>query len=115
MMLASLETQSGLAPGSHRTGVTNSALLREAINECDKVFDKYTFSGYSKGDVDTPSQFISPDVYFEQLRKSLRNEDNTTTSYMMNGLEERLGIESAEGKKYKAERQAGIIGTSQLI
>lgn len=31
------------------------------------------------------------------------------------GLEERLGIESAEGKKYKAERQAGIIGTSQLI
>ena len=23
MMLASLETQSGLAPGSHRTGVTN--------------------------------------------------------------------------------------------
>lgn len=27
---------------------------------------------------------------------------------MMNGLEERLGVESVEGKKYKAERQAGI-------
>lgn len=95
----------------------NLIYLREKLKNSigTDVFDKYTFSGYSKGDVDTPSQFISPDVYFEQLRKSLRNEDNTTTSYMMNGLEERLGIESAEGKKYKAERQAGIIGTSQLI
>lgn len=95
----------------------NLIYLREKLKNSigTDVFDKYTFSGYSKGDVDTPSQFISPDVYFEQLRKSLRNEDNTTISYMMNGLEERLGIESAEGKKYKAERQAGIIGTSQLI
>ena len=95
----------------------NLIYLREKLKNSigTDVFDKYTFSGYSKGYVDTPSQFISPDVYFEQLRKSLRNEDNTTTSYMMNGLEERLGIESAEGKKYKAERQAGIIGTSQLI
>ena len=95
----------------------NLIYLREKLKNSigTDVFDKYTFSGYSKGDVDTPSQFISPDVYFEQLRKSLRNEDNTTTSYMMKGLEERLGIESAEGKKYKAERQAGIIGTSQLI
>jgi hypothetical protein len=95
----------------------NLIYLREKLKNSigTDVFDKYTFSGYSKGDVGTPSQFISPDVYFEQLRKSLRNEDNTTTSYMMNGLEERLGIESAEGKKYKAERQAGIIGTSQLI
>lgn len=95
----------------------NLIYLREKLKNSigTDVFDEYTFSGYSKGDVDTPSQFISPDVYFEQLRKSLRNEDNTTTSYMMNGLEERLGIESAEGKKYKAERQAGIIGTSQLI
>lgn len=95
----------------------NLIYLREKLKNSigTDVFDKYTFSGYSKGDVDTPSQFISPDVYFEQLRKSLRNEDNTTTSYMMNGLEERLGIETAEGKKYKAERQAGIIGTSQLI
>lgn len=95
----------------------NLIYLREKLKNSigTDVFDKYTFSGYSKGDVDTPSQFISPDVYFEQLRKSLRNEDNTTTSYMMNGLEQRLGIESAEGKQYKTERQAGIIGTSQLI
>lgn len=95
----------------------NLIYLREKLKDSigTDVFDKYTFSGYSKGDVDTPSQFISPDVYFEQLRKSLRNEDNITISYMMNGLEERLGIESAEGKKYKAERQTGVIGTPQLI
>lgn len=95
----------------------NLIYLREKLKNSigTDVFDKYTFSGYSKGDVDTPSQFISPDVYFEQLRKSLRNEDNMTTSYMMNGLEERLGIESAEGKKYKAERHTGVIGTPQLI
>ena len=32
MMLASLETQSGLAPGSHRTGVTNRcAALATAV------------------------------------------------------------------------------------
>ena len=37
------------------------------------------------------------------------------TAYLMDGLESRLDIESAEGKIYKAERQAGIIGISQLI
>ena len=79
------------------------------------VFDKYTFSGYSKGDIDKPAQFISPDTYFNQLRESLKNEDNTTVSYMLGGLEERLGIESVEGKQYKAERQANVNSMPQLI
>ncbi|WP_298653624.1 hypothetical protein [uncultured Eubacterium sp.] len=95
----------------------NLIYMREKLKDCigTDVFDKYTFSGYSKGDIDKPAQFIPPDRYFNQLRESLEKEDNTTTSYMLNGLEERLGIESAEGKQYKTERQASIIGTSQLI
>lgn len=36
-------------------------------------------------------------------------------AFLLDGLESRLGIESAERKRYETERQAGIIGTSQLI
>ena len=54
-------------------------------------------------------------AYFSQLRESLEKSNNTMTAYLMDGLESRLGIESAEGKQYKTERQASIIGTSQLI
>jgi len=78
-------------------------------------FDKLTFSGYSKADVDKPAQFIPPDAYFSQLRESLEKSDSTMVTYLMDGLESRLGIESAERKSYETERQAGIIGTSQLI
>ena len=95
----------------------NLIYLREKLKDCigTAPFDKLTFSGYSKGDIDKPAQFISPDAYFSQLRESLEKEDNTMTAYLMDGLESRLGIESTEGKQYKTERQAGIIGTSQLI
>lgn len=95
----------------------NLIYMREKLKDCigTDVFDKYTFSGYSKGNIDKPAQFISPDAYFNQLRTSLEKSDNTMTAYLMDGLESRLGIESAEGKQYKTERQAGIIGTSQLI
>lgn len=95
----------------------NLIYMREKLKDCigTDVFDKYTFSGYSKGDIDKPAQFIPPDAYFNQLRESLEKEDNTMTAYLVDGLESRLGIESAEGKQYKTERQASIIGTSQLI
>ena len=78
-------------------------------------FDNLTFSGYSKGDIDKPAQFISPDAYFNQLRESLEKEDNTMTAYLMNGVEERLGIKSAERKRYETERQASVVSASQLI
>ena len=96
---------------------TNLIYLREKLKDVvgTEPFDKYTFSGYSKADVDKPAQFIPPDVYFNQLREAIKKGDNTTTSFMMTGIEERLNIESAEGKQYKTERQASIIGTSQLI
>lgn len=95
----------------------NLIYMREKLKDTigTEVFDKYTFSGYSKGDIDKPAQFIPPDAYFNQLRESLEKEDNTMTAYLVDGLESRLGIESAEGKQYKTERQASIIGTSQLI
>lgn len=95
----------------------NLIYMREKLKDCigTDVFDKYTFSGYSKGDIDKPAQFIPPDAYFNQLRESLEKGDNTTTNYLMSGVESRLGIESAERKRYETERQAGIIGTSQLI
>lgn len=95
----------------------NLIYLREKLKDCigTDVFDKYTFSGYSKGDIDQPAQFISPDRYFNQLRESLEKEDNTMVAYLMDGLESRLGIESADGKRYKQERQASVNGTSQLI
>lgn len=95
----------------------NLIYMREKLKYCigTEVFDKYTFSGYSKGDIDKLTQFISPDTYFNQLRESLEKGDNTTTNYLMSGVESRLGIESVERKRYEAERQASIIGTSQLI
>ena len=95
----------------------NLIYLREKLKDCigTDVFDAYTFSGYSKADFDKPAQFIPPDRYFDQLRESLEKSDNTMVAYLMTGLEERLNIESVEGKEYKAERQAGIIGTPQLI
>ena len=95
----------------------NLIYLREKLKNCIgvEVFDKYTFSGYTKGDIDKPAQFISPDVYFNQLREALEKSDNTMTAYLMTGLEERLGIESAERKRYETERQESVNGTSQLI
>lgn len=95
----------------------NLIYMREKLKDCigTDVFDKYTFSGYSKGDIDKPAQFIPPDAYFNQLRESLEKSDNTMTDYLMGGLESRLGIESADGKRYKQERQASVNGTSQLI
>lgn len=95
----------------------NLIYMREKLKDCigTDVFDAYTFSGYSKGDIDKPAQFIPPDRYFNQLRESLEKSDNTMTDYLMGGLESRLGIESADGKRYKQERQASVNGTSQLI
>lgn len=95
----------------------NLIYMREKLKDCigTAVFDNFTFSGYSKADIDKPAQFISPDRYFNQLREALEKSDNTMISYLMDGVESRLGIESADGKRYKQERQASIIGTSQLI
>ena len=95
----------------------NLIYMREKLKDTigTEVFDKFTFSGYSKGDIDSPSQFISPDVYFSQLRESLEKGDNTMAVYLMNGFESRLGIESAERKRYETERQAGVVSASQLI
>lgn len=103
--------------GKFRGAEMNLIYLREKLKDCigTAPFDKLTFSGYTKGDIDKPAQFIPPDAYFNQLRESLEKSDNTMTAYLMDGLESRLGIESTEGKQYKTERQAGIIGTSQLI
>ena len=95
----------------------NLIYLREKLKDCigTTPFDNLTFSGYSKADFDSPSQFISPDAYFNQLRESIKKGDNTMIAYLANGIEERLGVESAERKQYKTERQASIIGTRQLI
>ena len=95
----------------------NLIYLREKLKDCigTAPFDKLTFSGYSKADIDKPAQFIPPDRYFNQLRESLEKSDNTMTDYLMGGLESRLGIESTDGKRYKQERQASVNGTSQLI
>lgn len=96
---------------------TNLVYMREKLKDCIGTipFDNLTFSGYSKGDIDSPSQFISPDAYFNQLREAIKKGDNTMIAYLANGIESRLGIESVEGKEYKAERQASVNGTSQLI
>ena len=103
--------------GKFRGAEMNLIYLREKLKDCigTAPFDKLTFSGYTKGDIDKPAQFIPPDAYFNQLREALEKSDNTMTAYLMDGLESRLGIESAEGKQYKTERQASIIGTPQLI
>ena len=95
----------------------NLVYLREKLKDVigTEVFEAYTFSGYTKADVDKPAQFIPPDRYFDQLRESIEKSDNTMIAYLANGIEERLGVESAERKRYEAERQAGVNCTSQLI
>ena len=95
----------------------NLIYMREKLKDCigTAPFDKLTFSGYSKADIGKPAQFIPPDRYFNQLRESLEKEDNTMVAFLLDGLESRLGIESADGKRYKQERQASVNGTSQLI
>ena len=95
----------------------NLIYLREKLKDCIgvEVFDNLTFSGYSKGDIDEPARFISPDAYFNQLREAIKKGDNTMIAYLANGIEERLGVESAEGKQYKTERRESLNGTSQLI
>ncbi len=97
----------------------NLIYMREKLKKCigTDVFDKFTFSGYSRADIDKPSQFIPPTAYFVQLREAMNREDTTLTAYMMDELESKLGIESAEGKTYRTERQANIDArsTPQLI
>lgn len=97
----------------------NLIYLREKLKDVigTEPFNKFTFSGYTKGDIDSPAQFVSPDVYFNQLRESLKKNDNTTTANLMNGLEDRLQIESVEGKAYRKELHAKLeqSTTSMLI
>lgn len=95
----------------------NLIYLREKLKDTigTEVFDAYTFSGYTKGDIDKPAQFIPPDAYFNQLRESLEKSDNAMTAYLMTGLEERLNIESTERKRYETERKESLNDTSQLI
>lgn len=95
----------------------NLIYMREKLKDVigTEPFDKFTFSGYSKADFDSPSQFISPDAYFNQLRESIEKSDNTMVAYLMSGVEERLGVESAERKRYETERKESVNGTSQLI
>lgn len=85
----------------------NLIFLREKLKDCigTSPFDKFTFSGYSTGDIDNPPQFIEPTEYFNQLRTALEKGDSTTAHYLMNGVESRLGIESVAGREYR-ERQA---------
>lgn len=95
----------------------NLIYMREKLKDVigTEPFDKFTFSGYSRADIDKPAQFIPPDAYFNQLRESLEKSDNTMTAYLMTGLESRLNIESVERKRYETERQESLNGTSQLI
>lgn len=95
----------------------NLIYMREKLKDCigTEVFDAYTFSGYSKGDIDKPAQFIPPDAYFNQLREAIKKGDNTMVAYLMSGVESRLGVESAERKRYETERKESLNDTSQLI
>lgn len=103
--------------GKFKGEETNLIYLREKLKDVvgTEPFDAYTFSGYTKGDIDKPAQFIPPDVYFNQLRESIKKGDNTMIAYLANGIEERLGVESTERKRYETERQESLNGTSQLI
>lgn len=103
--------------GKFRGAEMNLIYMREKLKDCigTTPFDNLTFSGYSKADFDKPAQFIPPDAYFNQLREAIKKGDNTMIAYLANGIEERLGVESAEGKQYKTERRESLNGTSQLI
>ena len=83
----------------------NLIYLREKLKDCIGTlpFDKFTFSGYSTGDIDNPPQFIEPTEYFNQIKTSLEKSDSTTAHYLMDGLESRLGIESVAGREYREQ------------
>ena len=81
----------------------NLIYLREKLKDIVGIepFEKYTFSTYTVSDIDKKAQFVPPDNYFNQIRKSVEEGNNAMTTYLMNGLEDCLGIELSEGKKYK--------------
>ena len=96
----------------------NLIYLREKLKDIVGIepFEKYTFSTYTVSDIDKKAQFVPPDNYFNQIRKSVEEGNNAMTTYLMNGLEDCLGIELSEGKKYK-EKALLIINdtTTKLI
>ncbi len=89
----------------------NLVYLREKLKDCigTDVFDKYTFSGYTRGDVDLPEKFIDPSEYFCQLEDAVNKNDNTTIAFLTSGIVSRLGIDKSTNEtSYYEKRQANM-------
>ena len=76
----------------------NLILMRELLKDTItlEAFDKYTFSGYTKGDFDSNPKFIDPTQYFKDMINFVDNYDENLLYYALDGLENRLGLESQE-------------------
>lgn len=76
----------------------NLILMRELLKDTItlEAFDKYTFSDYTKGDFDSNPKFIDPTQYFKDMINFVDNYDENLLYYALDGLENRLGLESQE-------------------
>ena len=76
----------------------NLIFMREMLKDTItlEAFDKYTFSGYTKGDFDSNPKFIDPTQYFKDMINFVDNYDENLLYYALDGLENRLGLESQE-------------------
>ena len=89
----------------------NLIYMREKLKDCigADVFDKFTFSGYSRADIDKPSQFIDPSKYFDQLEDAVNKNDNTTIALLTSGIVSRLGIDKSTNEtSYYEKRQTNM-------
>lgn len=67
-------------------------------------FDMYTFSTYQR-DLNGELVFVSPLEYFNQLEKSIENENDLMVAHLLEETENKLGTESVGRQKYNAEIQ----------
>lgn len=96
----------------------NLIYLREKLKDCigTDVFDKYTFSGYTRGDVDLPEKFIDPSKYFDQLEDAVNKNDNTMIALLTSGIVSRLGIDKSTNEtSYYEKRQTNMTTERPLV
>ena len=71
-------------------------------------FDNYTFSTYGNYDVNGKRSFVSPLEHFDKLEEYIEAGNDIMTAHMMEQTENKLGIQSVGGQKYREQQKAKL-------
>ena len=96
----------------------NLIYMREKLKDVigTGAFDTFTFSGYTRGDVDLPEKFIDPSKYFDQLEDAVNKNDNTMIALLTSGIVSRLGIDKSTNEtSYYEKRQTNMTTERPLV